>query len=83
MIILIYYTLLLNDKDFLFELITELISLYIYLINNFFYLVIIYNDIDKSIIVFRYLRLDIVLKINYDNCYLANSNYNLTLTLAR
>ena len=81
--IIIYYALLSNDRDFLFELIIESILLYTHLINNFFHLIIAYNNINKSIIVSRYLRLDIVSKINYDNCYLADSNYNLTLTSAR
>ena len=46
-----YYTLLLDDRDFLFESIIELILLYTYFINNVFHLVIIYNDINKLIII--------------------------------
>ena len=48
---LMYYTLLLDDRDFLFESIIELILLYTYFINNVFHLVIIYNDINKLIII--------------------------------
>ena len=67
---LVYYTLLLDNKDFLFELIIKVVLLFIYLINNSFYLIIAYNNTSTLIIILKYLRLKIILEINYNNYYL-------------
>ena len=48
----------------------EAISLYIYLVDNSFYLIIVYNNTNRLIILFKYLRLGIVSEIKYNNYYL-------------
>ena len=74
-IIPVYYTVLPDDRDFLFKpkYYIEIISLYIYLVNDFFYLIIARNNIDNLIVILKYLRLNTVSKINYNNYYLATS----------
>ena len=85
-IVSVYYISLLNNCDFLFKSITEAISLYIYLINDTFHSVIARNNINSLVIILRYLRLNIVSEIDYNNCYLVSSkevvSLALTLTLA-
>ena len=66
-----YYIILLYNYNFLFKFIIKAILLYIYLINNLFYLIIIYNNINYLIILSKYLRLNTIFKINYNNYYLA------------
>ena len=60
---------LLDNRDLLFKLSIEIILLYIYLINNIFYSILVRNNFNESILISRYLRLDLVSKINYDNYY--------------
>ena len=43
------------------------VSLYIYLVNDFFYFIIVRNNINNFVIISKYLRLSTVLEINYNN----------------
>ena len=72
--VLIYYIILLDNRDFLFESTLSIVSLYIYLVDDSFYLVIARNNIDKPIVLPRYLYLDTVLEIDYDNYYITATN---------
>ena len=73
MVVLVYYTTLLDNRDFLFEPITSTILLYTHLINNAFHSIIARNNISKPIVLPKYLRLGIVSKINYNNYYLTTT----------
>ena len=79
-----YHASLLDDRDFLFKLSTEVISLYTYLVNNTFYSILVRNNSDKLVLIPRYLRLDLVSKIDYDNYYYtAPKIVNLAIVLAK
>ena len=69
----VYYASLLDNRNFLFKPIIEVVFLYIYLVDNIFYSVIVRNNINDSIIISRYLRLNTILEIDYNNCYLVTS----------
>ena len=68
----VYYTTLLDNRDFLFEPTTSTLvaSLFTYLVDDSFYLVIARNNTNKPIILPKYLRLGTISEINYDNYYL-------------
>ena len=50
----------------------EAISLYTYLVDNSFYLVIVRNNTNCLIILPKHFRLDIVSEIKYNNYYLTS-----------
>lgn len=65
-----HYTLLLDNRDFLFKSIITSVSLYAHLVNKFFYSIITRNNTNMSIIISKHLRLRTISEINYDNYYL-------------
>ena len=81
-VILVYHTSLLDNRDFLFKPTIAAISLYIYLVDNTFHSVVARNNTDALVIIPKHLRLGTVSKIDYDNCYLATSQEAAKLALA-
>ena len=77
---MIHYISLSNDWDLLFESIIATILLYAYLVNKLFHSIVARNNINESIVISRYLRLEIISKINYNNYYQVSSDEaNITL----
>ena len=81
-IVLVYYISLPDDRDFLFKPTIKAVSLYTYLVDDSFYLVIARNNINALVVISRYLRLGTMSEIDYNNCYLATSQDTAELALS-
>ena len=58
----------LSNRDFLFEFVECNLSFYVHVVNVITNVILTRNEIDKSIILSRKFRFDIINKLNYDNC---------------
>ena len=80
----INYVNLLNTRNFLFELNNNInLSIYVYLINASITLIIIRNDKNLSIMIFKNTRLKRTIEIDFSNAFYINNNENVKYLIVK
>ena len=74
---------ILRDRDFLFESNELNLIIYAYMMNIIIETILIRNDKDQSIRIFKNLRLDKLIEINYSNIFHTNTNVDDVINLVR
>ena len=70
-----------NDRNYLFEFIKQFnVIFFAHIMNNRIITVLIKNDFDYQIEIFRKFKLEIIIKLDYENCFEINLNHEYAST---